>query len=272
LALSLSLCALLCIALAASQIEQRLFRRRAQLLLSEVQSLKLGKTPWRDTQAQFQHWGGNRSFDDACSEHVCSVRITLDEFVLAYVSGPNVFAALDNYIRWRLRLQPNFRSFENALFSFARAYMRLGGRPARVVANVGMRDGVVSSEEIAVFIETYAKNGPWASSDRGAVEYTLIADAYSVPTFDLYETHQIDPQLALHPDYAIGRPGGCEICVEGWVKFTAKASSGDIKRLMGFDLSCLTRWHSCLTQSDIMPAAWAQYLAERTRLDEREVR
>jgi hypothetical protein len=268
----LSLSALLCVALAASQIEQRIFRRRAELLLSEVESLQLRKTPWHDARAQFEHWGRNRRFEDACSEQACSVRITLDEFALGYISGPNIFATLDNYFRWRLRLPSDFRSFENALASLSRAYMRVGGRPARVVANVGMNDGTVSSEEIAVFIETYAKNGPWSSSDGGTVEYTLIADAYSVPNFDRYETRQIDRQLALHPDYAIGRPGGCEICVEGWAKFTAKASSGDIKRLLGFDLSCLTRWHPCLTQSDIMPAAWAQYLTERTRLYERDAR
>jgi hypothetical protein len=270
LALLLSLCALLCAVLAASQIEQHLFRRRAEILLSDVQWLRLGKTPWHDAQAQFQHWGANRSFDNACNEHACSVRITLDEFVFGYISGPNIFATLDNYFRWRLRLRSDFRSFENALASLARADMRVGGRPARVVANVGMNDGIVSSEEIAVFIETYAKNG-WSSSDGGTIEYMLIADAYSVPNFDRYETRQIDPQLALHPDYAIGRPGGCEICVEGWVKFTPKAPPEDVKRLTGFDLSCLTRWQPCLTQSDIMPAVWAQYLAERTRLYQRDV-
>jgi len=36
---------------------------------------------------------------------------------------------------------------------------------------------------------------------------------------------------------------------------------------MQFDLSCLTRWHPCLTQTDIMPAAWAQYLAENASSD-----
>lgn len=66
----------------------------------------------------------------------------------------------------------------------------------------------------------------------------------------------------------IGRPGGCEICVEGWAKFTPYTAPADIRRLLQFDLSCLTRWHPCLTQSDIMPAAWAQYEAEQPKVDE----
>jgi hypothetical protein len=48
----------------------------------------------------------------------------------------------------------------------------------------------------------------------------------------------------------------------GWTIFTPYAATADVHRLMQLDLSCLTRWYRCLTQSDIMPAAWAQYLAE----------
>jgi hypothetical protein len=129
-----------------------------------------------------------------------------------------------------------------------------------------MRDGIVSTDEIVVSIETYAKGGAWSFSDGWPVQYTLIADAHSVPRFDLYQTREIDLQLTLHPNYAMGRPGGCEICVLGWVKFTSDAEREDINRLTQFDLSCLTRWHPCLTQSDLMPAAWAQYVAEHSQL------
>ena len=63
-ALSLSLCSLLFLTLLASQVEQRLFRRRAELLLSQLQSLELRKTSWQDAQTQFQRWGPNREFDE----------------------------------------------------------------------------------------------------------------------------------------------------------------------------------------------------------------
>jgi hypothetical protein len=35
---------------------------------------------------------------------------------------------------------------------------------------------------------------------------------------------------------------------------------------MQLDLSCLTKWHPCARQRDIMPAAWAEYEAERPRI------
>jgi hypothetical protein len=56
----------------------------------------------------------------------------------------------------------------------------------------------------------------------------------------------------------------------GWVKFTPYAAPEDVYRLMQLNLSCLTRWHPCVTQSDIMPAAWVQYLAERSQVNQSE--
>jgi hypothetical protein len=56
-------------------------------------------------------------------------------------------------------------------------------------------------------------------------------------------------------------------CVAGWATFTPYAAPADVQRLMQVDLSCLTRWRSCVTQGEIMPIAWAQYLAERPLVD-----
>lgn len=266
-ALFLVLCALLALILVAIQIEQHLFRRRAERLLAEVQSLELRKTPWQEAQAKFHEPGVRREYDAPCDEHKCSLSIELGDFWFNFLSKRNPFVRLDDYFRWRLRRPDEFHPFENALFASLRLYVRVGGHPARVLASIGMRDGIVWSKGISVDIATYARNGSWTSSDGGRVEYTLIASARSLPRFDFYETALDNPQLALHPDYAIGRPGGCEICVWGWVKFTPYAAPTDIRRLMQFDLSCLTRWHPCLDQNDIMPAAWAQYLAERPHLE-----
>jgi hypothetical protein len=174
---------------------------------------------------------------------------------------------LDDYFRWRLKLSYDVGPFVRVEFVLLRAYMRIGGRPARVLATIGMRDGVVWSKGLSVFIETYAQEVPefFGTTPGG---YTLIADTHSAPRFDYYDYRWISAQLKLHPDYMVGRPGGCEICVEGWAKFTPYAAPADIHRLMQFDLSCLARWRPCLTQSDIMPAAWAQHEAEQPHVDE----
>jgi len=252
--------ALLLLALAASQIEQRLFRHRAERLLAEIQSLELRKTPWPEALAKFQHWDANRQFNDHCDEHNCSFQITLDDndAVLGYLTSRNVFDRLDDYIRWRFKLsygegEGPFYRFEIVLLHL---YVQAGVHPARIVATVGMRDGVVWSEGYNVEIATHAHLKPGDDWAAWQGDYTLIASASSRARIEDYGV------AVVHSDYAISRPGGCEICVAGYAFFTPYADPSDIHRLMQFDLSCLTRWNPCLTQVDIMPVAWAQYRTE----------
>jgi len=253
-ALSLSLCSLLFLTLLASQVGQRLFRRRAELLLSQLQSFELRKTSWQDAQTQFQRWGPNREFDEHCDSHKCSLKITLNELVFGYLSERNLFAKLDDYFRWRLKLSYDIGPFARTEFWLLRLYTRAGGRPARVIANIGMRDGMVWSRGISVRVEAF--------------EFSLFAAVNGVPRFNYYGDHWVASQLLLHRNYVIGRPGGCEACAEGWVQFTPYAAPEDVYRLMQLDLSCLTKWHPCVTQIDIMPGAWAQYVAERSQANQ----
>lgn len=266
LALLLGTAVLFSLVLAASQVEQRLFRRRAELLLADIQSLELRKTPWHEAKAQLERWRANTEIGSRCNEQWCSQTITLNQFVFGYVSERNVFVRLDDYFRWRLNLSYSEGPFVKLEWALLRTYMRLGGRPARVVATAGMRNGIVWSKGYSVYIQTYTHSVPDFLGD--SIGYALMAESHSVPRFDFYGSRWISAQLRLHPDYMIGHPGGCEICVEGWAKFTPYAESLVVHRLMQLDLSCLTRWHPCLTQSDIMPDAWTQYLAERPHVDE----
>jgi hypothetical protein len=266
-ALFWAFCVLLSLALIVTQIGQRIFRTDAELLLTEIRSLELRKTSWNKAKAQLQRWRPNSEYGSQCNDQKCSLTITLNQFIFGYLGERNIFLRLDDYFRWRLKLSYAEGPFAKLQWAFLRAHMRLGGRPARIIATVGMRDGIVWSKGFSVYIETYADNGPWTSSDGSSVGYTLIAETHSVPRFDYYGSNWTSPQLQLHPDYMIGRPGGCEICVEGWTRFTPYAAPEDIHRLMQLELSCLTRWHPCLIQSDIMPAAWAQYLTDQPRLE-----
>jgi hypothetical protein len=157
-----------------------------------------------------------------------------------------------------LKLSYSTGPFQQLEFWLFRLYLRVGGRPSRIMVRVGMRENVIWSKGVWVSVETYSR-----ALDLS--QYTLIAEIYSGPRFDhYYGDLRVSSQLMSHPNYAIGSPDGCEICVMGWVKFTPYASPQDIHRLTQLDLSCLTRWRPCTTQSDIMPAAWAQYTAERS--------
>jgi len=262
-AIFLSLCALLFLVLATGQLAQHIFRRRAEYLLSQVQALELRKTPWSDARRQFQRWGSAQQLADRCDEHRCSVEINLFEPVYGFASRSYFFVHLDDYLRWRLKLSYNDGPFVRTESALLRAYMMAGGRPAKVTATVGMRDGVVWAKAFMVTIETYWHGMPGFGA--GWHEFTLMADTHSVSRFSGFDSH--NPQLIFHPDYVIGRPGGCEICVLGWAHFTPYADPSDVRRLMQLDLSCLTRFRPCLSEQDIMPAAWAQYLNEYPRVN-----
>jgi hypothetical protein len=263
--LFVALCALVALIVISSQIEQHIFRRRAELLLREIRSIELRKTQWRDLRVQFEQWRPQTEFYGPCDESTCSFQITINDSVLSFVSKSNLFVRLDDYFRWKLKLSYNEGPFVRTAQSFFGLYVRMGGHPARVTAAVGVREGSLWSKGISVWIETYAHDVPGFYQGPG-IEYTLIASVHSVPRFEYYDGPGIDSQLMVHPDYAIGHPGGCSVCVAGWVIFTPYAERTDVDRLMQFNLACLTRWRRCTTQADLMPVAWSQYLAEAPRL------
>jgi hypothetical protein len=261
-ALFVGMCASLSVIVAASQIEQYIFRHRAEHLLAETQALELRKTPWLKAVHEFQHWGGAKKLSEICNEHECSFEIQLSEPVYGFVSRSYFFVHLDDYLRWRLKLSYQMGPFVRAEYALLRIYLIAGGRPAVVGASVGMRERIVWNKAFTISLETFAHGGPnlWDG------EYSLNADIRSIPRFDQYESR--NSQLVLHSNYAIGRPGGCEICISGWVHFTLYADPKDVHHLMEINLSCLVRLHPCRTQQDIMPNAWAQYLAESLRVDQ----
>ena len=54
----------------------------------------------------------------------------------------------------------------------------------------------------------------------------------------------------------------CTSCRLGWVKFTPFADPKDVLRLTDLNFACLTRWHPCKEQADILPTAWKELRAE----------
>jgi hypothetical protein len=250
----------LIVVLLASQIGQYMFRRRAERLLTQLQLLELGKVSWQQAQFQLKDWDKEIEPDRQCNQTECSEQIVLTEPAWIFTPRP-IFLRLDDYLRWRLKLTYSQGPFSwMAQHVVLPGYMLMGGRPARTVATVGMRDGVVSSLGFFVGVETYRHYNP-----GGWFEYTLVADMRSVPRFDVFERNMNGAQLTLHPNYLINRPSGCEGCKEAYVYFTPSADPADVLRLVQPNLSCLTRIRPCLDEIDIMPVAWKEYLAENPR-------
>jgi hypothetical protein len=249
----------------AGQIEQRILRRQAERLLSQFQSVELRKTTWQEAQLLFEPWGARRRFSGSCDASSTCLEITLEDPVNHFIWNSNFFVKLDDYFRWKLNLHyatGPFVRFGMVLFD---DYLRLGGHPARITAKFGMRDGIVWEKSFYLLIDTYGHPAYWTGDFR--LGFPLTASIYSVPRFQYLDQQQIDSELYLHPDYVIGRPGGCTICVFGWVRFSPYADPADLRRITQLDLSCLTRWRPCVSQIEVMPGAWDQYLADHSRLD-----
>jgi hypothetical protein len=257
---------LLSLAIIASQVQQRLFRRRAERLLSQIRAFELRRTPWPEAQRQLEEWEALRTFSKPCDARYCSLEITLRDPVYRFVSETNLTVKLDDYFRWKLGLHYDTGPFVRLEFALLQGYLRFGGHPAQVTASIGMRDGVVWKKSFGLRIETYGNPAYW-SPPEFILEFPLIVDLYSVPRFQYRDGRGIHNQLYLHPNYQIGRPGGCTICVYGWVRFTPYTDPDDVQRLMQLDLSCLTRWRPCVSQAEIMPVAWSQYNSELSRMD-----
>ena len=215
----------------AVQLEQNLLRRRAERLLADIAAFQLHKSSYRDAQIFLTHWKSSTEYSGVCTSQHCQATVVLQDFFVRSLAYK---------------------------FNVMRGYLLAGGLPSEVRAWVTIRDGAVEGKAFMVAVEV-----PSFTDEEGAFgDYTLIGHARTVPELQSFNHSQSG--LPLHPTYAIGKPGGCDgPCRELHVNFTADTDANDIRRLMQFDLSCLTRLvHPCRKERDIMPEAWAQYSRE----------
>jgi hypothetical protein len=217
--------AFLCL-IASIQIEQHVLRRRAERLLSDIRSLEIHRSSLSDVQRLSGKWGRLAHYQGNCADGSCSLEILWKDFSLRHIE---------------------FLSRLDTLHFFILA----GGRPEQVSARVTVeKDAVVGKAfHVLVGVAGDRAQGRWW-------DYPLMGDAYSLASFD-----QTYGPGAKHPDYIVGRPGGCDgPCLEVHFIFDPSLDRATIDRLMQFDLSCLTRWvRPCRTEGDLMPNAWAQY-------------
>jgi hypothetical protein len=196
-----------------------------------VRGLQLGRSTFEDSQRIFRQWDSARD-SGPCVPLQCNFEVELSDF------GSGDF---EYFIRGRI----------------LRAYEFFGGRLSVARVDVSVHDGIVWGKSFNMSV------GVSEGEDRvfDSMGYWLIGRAGTVESIDTASW----PNQS-HPQYRIGQPGGCEVCVEVYTIFTPYADPSDIQRLTEFDYSCLTRWLSpCRTQVDIMPAAWKQVLEEKRK-------
>ncbi len=236
------------ILLLSVQTGERLTRRRAELLLTDIRGLQLQRSTWNDAQKFMSRWGRWAHYEGQCTPHNCEYAVSFRDWLS---SGP--FPRNDY------------------LFPFAeRAFIVLHAHMPWVQAIVSVHDGVI--DKIYYFVGVYVPKGYGPGWDGDGVEpsgyveyksgdYWLMAVAKSTAS-PRRSTEW--PELEPHPEYSMAPPDGCEGCMGFNTEFTAQTKKEDLNWLLGFNFSCMTRWSPCTTQGDLMDArCWSRYVVGR---------
>jgi hypothetical protein len=224
----------------AVQGQQWLLRWRCERLMADMHRIRLYESTWADAQRLMHKWGAWGHYDGMCTAEDCRYRIGLETAIQTHAE----------WFNWVLR-HGGFVTFN-----------LLGGRWARVVVSFTVQDGHILRETAAV--EVTASFRPFTSGEEFPL--TLKVDTKSRQrvrqTLDDWWVMGGGDQLADHPYYKAGRPGGCKInCEEAVVTYSTRTQPGEIERLSAFNLACLTRIGGCAKLEELLPAAreWKLY-------------
>ena len=235
--LALALFGLLLGPFVAVQIQERIFRHRAEQLLADMRFLMLHRANLNEARAIFNRW--NVDGDPRAGQY-CSFEVELQ-------GGPS--HSFDMYpTEWDVKWRHLLRKF--------------GSRYAIVRAQAHLHEGIVSHVAVRVDLED-------PSGDA-----VLSGEATAIPRFS---AHDIWQGLALHPNYFIGKADDGRIWgtwkdAYVYATFDPHANSADITRLASFDLSCLTRLQPCREPWDLMPGAAAQFAKEEPQLARAQIK
>ena len=221
----------------AVQFQQRLLRWRAERLMADMHQIHLYQSTWADAQRLMYKWGAWGHYDGSCTAAECRYEISLTDISYRKLG--------------RLMRHGGFR-----------VYSLFGGRATRLSVSFTVHDGTIWRETAGISVTA----SPRVLSAEDEFPLTLIVETKSRQrlrrTEDDWWIMGPDEQLAEHPYYKVGRPGGCEInCEEAVVTYSTRTPPVEIDRLMSFNLSCLTRLSSCMDLEQILPAAkdWGLY-------------
>jgi hypothetical protein len=134
-----------------------------------------------------------------------------------------------------------------------------GGGLRQIQAMFLVQDGVVRRMGLSIdmTVSPLAKGAqPSCCGDE------LIVSTLSLPSLRLGNGWDFEEAPLSHPDYVANRPGGCTFCLMGRVQYADSLAPAEAARLSDFQLSCATRWSSCLTLEELDPAARDWHLYE----------
>lgn len=232
------------------QWQERVMRGRAERLLADFQGIRLHESTWGDAQGLMSRWGAWGSYVGECTARDCDYTIRLGDAVSAG------FWKSDPYLGWRV-------------YRWGRQlYLGLGGKYPMMQVRFLVQDGTIWRSGVSM--EVYVPPHTRKPDNNG--EYLLLVSARASDSlrqrYSFVRQRPVGPsvlgdddQLEQHPNYKAGRPGGCFSCLEADVTFTPAVSGEELRKITGFDFSCVTRLSHCVDSWDLLPVAreWDLY-------------
>jgi hypothetical protein len=222
------------------RIQSYVFRRQAENLMADFQTLKLRQTKWPEAESLTRRWGKYGNYQGDCNASFCRYTIAIESPVerIGLLFGQAWQNPLMRPVAWSLL-----------------GFQMLGGsREADLRITFVVQDGVVLRKS-AVFsyqVPSLSSEGRYALIATSRATSRLSPDDYFLTS---------NEQLAEHPYYFYRRPGGCSFCMMANVSFTPYTPESEMRWLTTFNLVCLTNFKPCRAIEDIYPASegWQLY-------------
>lgn len=236
--LAIAVLGLLLAPFVAVQIQERIFRHRAEQLLADMRLLMTHRASWAEIQAVFKRWDPQGT---PCSGGFCSLEGDSSDLRLI---GNSMMGPAES-------LSP-----KPWLWPFL--YRIIGGRLVHIFATARAEASRLPSIHVGLMLGT--------SRRQAFPDYQLAGAVSSGTKFSVLDVWW---GLTLHSNYIIAdqwprwHPGKAIV----QAMFGPAADPTDIDRLMNFNLSCLTRWVPCGRPEELMPTVSAQDTSEEPHLN-----
>jgi hypothetical protein len=216
----------------------QVFRWRAEHLLAQLKTLRLEETSAATALKLRSEYSHHVIGDGPCSEEHCAFLIELTEW------------------EWLWRAY-TYRSWsERPTYYLVNGLRFFGLRINDFTVSLRIESGRLRSISVWLSPMSYIAR---ASYVEGGFLSNFFIRAETVGNFSRRVGH---PQIYEHPNLYVGKPSACTGCSGAiYADFTWQASREEYERALGFDLSCITRFHDCRTPEEFLPTA-AQVLKE----------
>ena len=216
-------------------IQQVVSRRRAERLLADVRELQLRKSTWEDAQKFMARWKDQGEVEGSCIKAECKYYVTIKYPLDAFLDKHDLHGPMDRWIAF--------------------AEFLTGRRFLWGTATLSIRDSIIVDSRYGLFVQVFGRD--FLKQEDA---YGLVGIAEQEARFVPYD---LEWERVLHPEYFIGKPGGCMGCIKLVTQYTPLVDRAKILELTDFNFRCVALWASCRTEADLMPEAGKQFEQEQ---------